>query len=217
MKIVGNVQLVAGGEGAIPHILALLAEEGFQTIGNPDIDIRTYPSLGAKDARDWCERTIMKSVTGTRRVFILVAPNLTTDAQNTMLKTLEEPAGDALIFIVVPSPDSLLATIRSRAQMLTLSTDASVSAIDAHIFLKSSPQMRLDMLKPLYAKDDDDERDISALIMFLSSLERILYTRMPQSRDGIEAVYRARKYASDKGSLLKILLEHVALLAPVLK
>ena len=51
--------------------------------------------------------------------------------------------------------------------------------------------------------------------MFLSSLERILAKRVSTSREGIDAVYSARKYATDKGSMLKSLLEQVALLTPV--
>jgi hypothetical protein len=69
------------------------------------------------------------------------------------------------------------------------------------------------MLKPLLEKNDDDRRDIGAIITFLSSLERML-ADMPHAREGIDAVYRTRKYAGDKGSLLKPLLEHVALLCP---
>ncbi len=39
-------------------------------------------------------------------------------AQNSLLKTLEEPSGKALIILIVTNPSSLLATIRSRCQLV---------------------------------------------------------------------------------------------------
>ncbi len=213
--LVGNVHLVQGSENSVAAILELLQENGFETQGNPDIDIRMYPQFAVDDARLLVERTLTRSVTGGRRVFIIVTANLTYEAQNTLLKTLEEPAGNALFFFLVPSPEALLPTVRSRAQILTLETAASAEKLDASAFLKALPHKRLDMLKPLLDKDEDDVRDISSIITFLSSLERMLASIAPLPREGLEAVYRARKYAGDKGSLLKPLLEQVALLAPV--
>lgn len=214
MKLTGNVHLVQGSETALPVIYAALEKIGIQTKGNPDIDMRIYAQFLVDDARQLVERALTKSISGTRRVFIVVTPNLTYEAQNTMLKTLEEPAGDALFFFVVPAPDALIATVRSRAQ-IHMSTDASRSdALDAEEFLAATPQMRLDLLKPILAKDDDDVRDISSALTLLSSLERILAKRPLENRAGLEAVYRARKYIGDKGSLIRALLEQVALLTP---
>ena len=229
MDLIGNVQLVTGGEEMVAPVLSLLRDAGWVTEGNPDVDVRVYPQFRVEDARLLCERAMTRSVTGTRRVFIVVTPNLTYEAQNTMLKTLEEPAGNALFFFLVPAPESLLPTILSRAQMLPLDRAASTVAVDPAAFLAATPQKRLDMLKPLLDKGEDDPsrlagssrgevgvRDISSIILFLSSLERMMAERAKIFRPGIDAVYRARKYATDKGSMLKPLLEQVALLTPVL-
>lgn len=43
---------------------------------------------------------------------------MNTEAQNALLKTLEEPRGNAFIFLVTCQPDSLLGTIISRAQTI---------------------------------------------------------------------------------------------------
>ncbi len=220
MNLVGNVHIAQGGEAAIPAILELVRAQGIETEGNPDIDIRVYPQFSVDDARALCERAITRGVGGTRRVFIVVAGNLTYEAQNTMLKTLEEPAGDALFFLVVPSPEMLLSTVRSRSQMLTLPEDSRISKVDAHAFLGASASARLDMLKPLIDKDEDDVRDTAGIIAFLAALERALadFSRSRRfdtpSREGLEAIYRARKYVGDKGSLVKALLEQVALITP---
>ena len=60
-----------------------------------------------------------KSVLGVGKVFVIEEADLmNATAQNTLLKTLEEPAGRTLIILLTDMPDSLLATIRSRCQII---------------------------------------------------------------------------------------------------
>ncbi len=59
-----------------------------------------------------------KTVTGKGKVFVVEEADLMQSAaQNSILKTLEEPAGRTLIVLLTPRPDDLLPTIRSRAQV----------------------------------------------------------------------------------------------------
>jgi DNA polymerase III delta prime subunit len=147
---------------------------------------------------------------------MVAAPSMTTEAQNALLKTLEEPPADALFFFIVASPESLLPTLRSRTQMLSLCGVAAESIVGIRAFLGANPTKRLDMLKPLFEKDADDKRDMSGVLTFLSALERAVGAK-GDAAPGLESVYRARKYVGDKGSLVKPLLEQVALLLPVIK
>jgi hypothetical protein len=82
--------------------------------------------------------------------------------------------------------------------------------------LETSGKRRLELLKPLLEKGDEDKRDIGAILGFLAGLEVELgkVRANSEKKVGLEAVYRARKYAADKGALLKPLLEQVALLVP---
>jgi hypothetical protein len=211
--LVGNVHLIAGGADALASVLALLGQEGIQVRGNSDVYVRQYARFGADDARELQERAALRPAAGGRRAFVVATPTMTTEAQNVLLKTLEEPPADALFFFIVPAPQALLPTLRSRAQILTLEGSGAVELVDAKKFLASSPDKRLEMLKPLLEKDEDDKRDLRPVLAFLGGLE----ARLTKKPDGLQAVYRARKYATDKGALLKPLLEQVALLTPVLK
>lgn len=211
MQRIGNVYLVQGTDEALPLVFDFLKKLGIDVTGNPEVYTRSYAHFGIDEARELCERSNAKSLSGERRVFIAVIAAITNEAQNAMLKTLEEPPGDAMFFLIVHAPEMLLPTLRSRAQTLAR-MDRTESTIDVRAFLKSPPKVRLEMIKPLLEKGEDDRRDISGTLTFLSSLERMLDA---DSRDGLEAVYRAKAYAGDKGSLLKPLLEHVALLCPV--
>ena len=168
--------------------------------------------FGVDEAREIIDRASLKAMSG-KRAFVVVAPDMTREAQNALLKTLEEPAGgETLFFFILAAPETLLPTVRSRAQMLSLGGDARADAVDVSLFLAADSAKRIDMLKPLLDKDTDDRRDTSAILAFLASLERALAQRSPKDRTGIAAVYRARRFATDKGALIKPLLEQVALL-----
>src|ERR1700733_13415356 len=159
MKLIGNVQLVAGNATMIAGIRMLLKEEGIETEANPDIYIREYNSFGVDEARELAAKASSRAVGATGRIFVIVTPGMTSEAQNALLKTLEEPSGDARFFIVIPSPLILLPTLRSRAQLLELAGAAQAALVDASVFLKARPETRLEMLKPLLEKDEDEKKD----------------------------------------------------------
>jgi DNA polymerase-3 subunit delta' len=61
----------------------------------------------------------LKPVMNHGKVFIVEEADLmNANAQNALLKTLEEPAARTLIVLLTEQPDALLATIRSRAQLV---------------------------------------------------------------------------------------------------
>lgn len=168
MTLVGNTHLVKGGAESVAEVMSLLKKNGIETSGNADVYVREYQRFGVEEARELRERASLRGV-GDRRVFIIVTSGITNEAQNALLKTLEEPPADAMFFFIVPSPHTLLPTLRSRAQMLVL-TDSKTKdeLVDGKTFLSATAQKRMDMLKPLLEKDDDDKRDIGAIITFLS-------------------------------------------------
>jgi DNA polymerase III delta prime subunit len=212
--LTGNVFLIRGT--GVDGVLAHLIQEGTAVSGNPDVYIRIYGQFGIDDAHDLTARAVGRATGDRGRTFVISASGMTTEAQNALLKTIEDPPGDARFFFIIPSPETLLATVRSRAQMHSFGDTADGEAArNAAAFLAALPAQRLDLLKPLLEKGDDDKRDVGAMIAFLSSLEIALSSFPHQrSRDGLHAIYHARKYMGDKGALVKPLLESVALLCP---
>ena len=64
----------------------------------------------------------LQGVRGRRKVAILEpAEKLTADAQNALLKTLEEPPAGCVLILVTSNADALLPTIRSRCQCILFS------------------------------------------------------------------------------------------------
>lgn len=201
--------LIAGGETTLDLLIERLRTEGVLEQGSPDLFARVYRKFGVDEAEEIRSRARLKPVRDSRRVIAFFVSAPTTEAQNALLKTLEDPAGNPLFFIVTPSPDTLLPTVRSRAGRLEVPGGQET---DVEAFLSATREKRLEMLKPLYDHDDDG-RDMAGVRAFLHALER-RFAEEKLRGEALRAIYRAEKFAGDKGSLLKALLEQVALLAP---
>jgi DNA polymerase III delta prime subunit len=214
MELTAHAYLVRGSADRVRDLEKLLQEQGVETEGNPDVFSRVYASFSIEEARSLRERAAMKAVGQRGRIFILAAPTVAPDAQNALLKTFEEPPAGAKFFLVVPSPEMLLPTLRSRSQILELAGTKTDSIVDAQQFLKSTSETRMEMLKPFLEKGDDDRRDLAATLTFLADVERVLAKKPKENSRGIRAVYDARKYITDRGAIAKALLEQVALLVP---
>lgn len=206
--------LVAGQASALDVLITRLESEGFIERGDPDFYVRNYHSFGIDDARDLRDRAQRKALSREGRVFALFAPGMTTDAQNALLKIVEEPPEGTVFFIIVPSPQMLLPTLRSRMQ--TLEVGERRVEEEAEAFLAATPAKRIEMLKDIYMHDEEEGRDMSKVLAFLEGLESRFGREKPSfsKSEGLASIYRARKYANDKGSLLKALLEQMALLMP---
>jgi DNA polymerase-3 subunit delta' len=102
--------LVAGGDasaenralrGLHPDLSELEPEGAFTTIGQ----VRALVRLAAS-----------RPFEGARRVFVLEADTLNVQAANALLKTLEEPEGEAVFVLLAASREGVLPTMLSRAQ-----------------------------------------------------------------------------------------------------
>lgn len=86
-------------------------------------DCDFYPKDGDKiktaDVDDLVSKTIIRPIESDLRMFVLVgAENMTAEAQNKILKTLEEPPRNVCILIGATSDNALLPTVKSRVKRL---------------------------------------------------------------------------------------------------
>jgi DNA polymerase III subunit delta' len=80
----------------------------------------TATVISIEQVRRVCGSLAMRPVRGANKVGIVdQAERLTDEAQNALLKTLEEPRGHATLILVTSNLDVLLPTIRSRCQRLS--------------------------------------------------------------------------------------------------
>ena len=155
------------------------------------------------------------------------------ESANALLKTLEEPGEKIHFFIIVSSAENITPTLRSRLTVidLRLGSSASKSDLEAELpseFLKSLPNKRLEMVKKMLAKSENENEllpESSAnkqkAVQFLNTLEFLLEKelRSPQkgkkAAAGLEKLSESGKFIFDRGSSPKIILEHLALALPL--
>ena len=76
-------------------------------------------SIKIEQIREAIERSAYRPFEGRRRVVIINdADAIVAEAQNALLKTLEEPPSSSTFILVTARPDTLLITVRSRCQRL---------------------------------------------------------------------------------------------------
>ncbi|MCH7541851.1 hypothetical protein IH981_03730 [Patescibacteria group bacterium] len=99
------------------------AKESSSTFDTHTLD--TSESFGIGDIRKLKYNFSRKPFESTYQTFIILeAQNLTIEAQNALLKILEEPPGSAKIFLTAPTSEGLLSTIVSRCQKLELAFES---------------------------------------------------------------------------------------------
>jgi len=192
-----------GNREHIPEALAFFERVG---TGEADVYVRLYDELGIDEARDLRDRSALKGW-GNARLFLIAASAITPEAQNALLKTLEEPPADATFAFIVPAPETLLPTLCSRMLPLPLTSISADSPLSAREFLAADRERRIDMLKSITATTEN-ERSNAGVLAFLAALER----ELAHDARGLTQLYQVRKFILDKGALRKVLLESLALI-----
>lgn len=121
-------RLACGGApapcGECPGCLQVAAgsHPDLRTIGAPVASGRREgrrKEIGIDLARELKRFVALRAVSAARKMAIIDdADRLSLPAQNALLKTLEEPPGQALLVLVTASPGALLSTVRSRCQRI---------------------------------------------------------------------------------------------------
>ncbi len=109
--------------------------------GHPDFHVVTFEAkntagdlkstIGVDQIRAMTRRLDVTShASGSKVALLFPAEAMTLAAANSLLKTLEEPPGNALLLLVTNRPASLPATVRSRCQRLEFALPSHEQAIE---------------------------------------------------------------------------------------
>lgn len=198
-----------------PLLAHLENELGILREGNPNIRIFVPETLDIATAKDIRAASGMTGISGGRSVYIIGARAFTHEAQNALLKTLEEPGEGALFFLIVPTKELLLPTVRSR--LLLLSADASECSSDdllgAERFLAGDIAERLAIATRIHQEEDKDIARDNAKALLAALI--VAYGRR-ENRDPryLERLIATRRWLYTRAPSLKLLLEGVAITLP---
>ncbi len=197
----------------------LKKELGFKTEGNPDFWRGVYDVMDIEDSRTIKNLHGNKPVLSDKKIFIVSANFITEKAQNAMLKLFEEPRGDTHFFLIIPSANGLIATLKSRMNIIEHS-GKSDSAIDVKKFIKMPMGEKMEEIKNLMESITDEEKSKIEVSKFINALESELKNKTDFSKEGksktemFERMEKVRQYASEQSPSLKMLLEYLALVLP---
>ncbi len=104
---------------ASSYVSSFLKKEGIDRI---DINLHTFEkAMGIEEVRNIQKKIILRPYRGkTKAVVIEAYDGITTEAQNALLKVLEEPPANTLIIISASKKELLLPTIISRCKIIEL-------------------------------------------------------------------------------------------------
>ena len=114
---VAHALLFAGKHGTGKTTVARILARELGAVGSDSVEIDAASNRGIDDARRLKESTFFVPVNGPVKVFILdEAHMLTKEANNALLKTLEEPPPGVYFILCTTNPQKLIPTILSRCQ-----------------------------------------------------------------------------------------------------
>ena len=180
---------------------------------NPDFYHEKFEVLGIDESRKIKEMHLSKSfVEGNKRIYVIEALGMTHEAQNSLLKVFEEPHEHSHFFLIMPSIDVLLPTLRSRLLILDKQENEEFSS-EVVKFLKLSKKDKVAFVDELAKRISDEEATKSDALEFLAQLESVLHKNgVEKNSNALKAIMKARDYMNDRSPSVKQLLEYVALM-----
>lgn len=191
----------------------LESELAVPTRGNPDFWHGQFESLSIDDTRAIKEmQQRSAAVTGAKKVFVISTDTITHEAQNALLKVFEEPTADTHFFLLMPSVEVLLPTLRSRLVIVPLAASeegegGAGKEIEVKAFLGMSKGKRMALIKPLV-----EGKDKKAALALVDGLIRALSPdseKIKAYQADLEELLTMRGYLSDRSSSVKMILEHL--------
>ncbi len=196
-------------QDAVAKVTSALERAKITVAGNPDVLILEHETLGIDEVREIISRASARALMPSGKWFIISFLSVTREAQNALLKTIEEPTADTHFVLITPDASRILPTLRSRLHIVK--GESAESSKEVEQFLKNPIPTRLTQLAPMI-KDKDRARAIS----FLRELEGAAGEKgfATSDPDFVHDLIRFRDYLADRGSSVKIILEYIAHAAP---
>jgi hypothetical protein len=154
------------------------------------------------EARSLKSAIFVRPQEGDLAVFVIAVRTIASEAQQALLKILEEPPAHSRLYIVVPQLDVLLPTVRSRLQLENTGTHSIESGTVFSEFLELSIVQKMQVVA-----DKVQSGDIAWIEQILAGAEQYAMSDIGRFRELAGEVVMVRQYIGRKGSSKKMLLE----------
>ncbi|MEI6660010.1 MAG: hypothetical protein WCK91_01140 [bacterium] len=198
------------------ELLAFLKDKKYIEESSPDVFVGRYESFGAGDMgqiKDWHNQKGL----GGKRICIISTKFINREAEQSLLKMLEEPGENAHFFLMIPSSVVLLDTILSRSHVIY--TGQVADDIESIKFMKMSAKDRIEYIGTLIKDHEDDDNSGGlrhSAINIINGVEASLHKGLQKNYKDknlqftLEELQNARSYLSTPGASVKMILEHIA-------
>jgi hypothetical protein len=201
-----HAQLIEGSLGHIAPVLDILSKRYGLHARHPDLTVRTFEheKFGVDDAHLIHEILIKKPAQSEWNVVVVYTHTLTEQAQNALLKILEEPPVHTRFILITDSIHPLLPTLRSRLNLFDLdgyiesvlhidmkngvgamspASKVSMRAgknqlLDTTKFLEADVAERLDIVKKIHSEMDKEKIGIAEVFHFVNEIEKKVHTEI---------------------------------------
>jgi len=230
---------IVGAGNARAELLSFLeGKQGVIVRGNPDLFVQKYEVLTIDDARALKEAHATRPFAsrddkggnggappagGGKKFFIIEIDSMTHEAQNALLKMFEEPNEYAHFFLILPSEELLLPTLRSRLFVVRPAINDKTGReggkggdlkADKNLadFLRGNRAERIALVDKLAADIFDGKKSKTDALEFCACLSRHLRKGgIEKNLKALVAISQAESYLRDRAPSIKQLLEYVAL------
>lgn len=181
-------------------------------IGQIDMVHITNQSMGMEDV-EYAIEQIQKKAEGEVKTVFVVFDQMSLPAQNSFLKTLEDVANDTCIFLYVSRQTTLLSTVLSRVVAVELDSVVDIAADEkskvffsyGQLVKEKSVGKRLEMIKPIIKKFDDDVISKQDIVSWISRL----YASAPRNAENRVVFSEAIVLLQQPSTLVKYVLEYM--------
>lgn len=242
-NVIARLLISSSLEGRVGKIEQILADHELRR-NHPDLlYFEAGEKLGIEQARKIKEHFSLKPYSSKGRAVVLEdASVMTTDAQNALLKTLEEPPEEAILLLGATSDAELLPTVLSRVEIIILPTviaspEGAKSALPAG--RQSSSDINPTQIASSKTPRNDEIRKALEKLMNSSLEERFAYIEKlkekeeflrymvsyfrekmlknpdQKTQDFVKELLEAEKWASQNVNI-RAILEYLMLIMPYL-
>ncbi len=214
--------VIEGDPELLPYSLRVFLEDkGEINTQSPDLILNTYDSFTINDSpkiKDWHQN---KPIDGKKKICIIGTKFINREAEQSLLKIIEEPTVDTHFFIIIPDSSLLSLTILSRVQLIKSNCDDESESINAEEFIKLSKSDRIEKIASIIKEFKDNENSgglRNKAILLINAIERIIYSKWKSDIDNEDYKFilsefkNCRDYLSLPGASVKMILEHIALM-----